>query len=68
MLLLLRSRLLCVCTVLLIWTTSPRLLPAQDVQMVPDRQDRESAERAQTHKGDNDEPVTTFKARADVVE
>jgi len=44
------------------------MLPAQDVQMVPDKQDRESAERAQSHKGDNDEPVTTFKARADVVQ
>jgi VWFA-related protein len=36
--------------------------------MVPDKQDRESAERAQSHKDDNDEPVTTFKARADIVQ
>src|SRR5215475_1484806 len=49
-------------------TVSPSPLPAQDVQMVPDKQDRESAERAQKHPADDDEPVTTFKARADVVQ
>jgi VWFA-related protein len=64
----LRPRLLYVCALSLIWTTAPRLLPAQDVQMVPDKQDRESAERAQSHQDDNDQPVTTFKARADVVQ
>jgi len=36
--------------------------------MVPDKQDRESAERSQSHKEENDEPVTTFKARSDVVQ
>src|SRR5438552_19036194 len=36
--------------------------------MITNKQDHESAERAQTHKGYNDEPVTTFKARADVVQ
>jgi VWFA-related protein len=41
---------------------------AQDVQMVPDQQDRESAEKAQTHKDDDQEPVATFKARSDLVQ
>ena len=36
--------------------------------MVPDKQDRESAEKAQTHEVDNDEPVTTFKARSNLVQ
>src|SRR5690242_1165727 len=43
-------------------------LRSQDVQMVPDQQDRDSAERAQKHKDAQDEPVTTFKARSDVVQ
>ena len=42
---------------------------AQDVQMVPDAQDRESAAKAQTHKdADDQEPVATFKARSDLVQ
>jgi len=42
---------------------------AQDVQMVPDQTDRDSAEKAQTHKDDTDrEPVATFKARTDIVQ
>src|SRR6266498_5310756 len=39
----------------------------QDVQMVPDQQDRDSAEKAQTRK-DAEEPVATFKARSDLVQ
>lgn|SRR5262245_58410770 len=54
---------------LLSWIMAvPLTLFAQDVQMVPDKTDREAAERAQTHKSSNDEPVTTFKARSDVVQ
>src|SRR5437660_10427061 len=41
---------------------------AQDVQMVPDQQDRDSAEKAQTHKDDYQDPVATFKARSDLVQ
>jgi VWFA-related protein len=41
---------------------------AQDVQMVPDQQDRDSADKAQTHKDDDQEPVATFKARSDLVQ
>jgi len=55
------------CLVLLAWALTPRPF-AQDVQMIPDKQDRESAERAQSHKDENDEAVTTFKARSDVVQ
>ena len=64
-----RLRLLYVLSILFIGLTTTRgLVTAQDVQMVPDKQDRESAEKAQSHKDDNDEPVTTFKARSDVVQ
>src|SRR5947208_15597112 len=64
-----RSRLLCILSILFIGlTTTPGLLTAQDLQMVLDKQDRESAEKAQSHKEDNNEPVTTFKARSDVVQ
>jgi VWFA-related protein len=46
-----------------------RYLRAQDVQMVPDQQDRESAAKAQTHKDDDEqEPVATFKSRSDLVQ
>jgi VWFA-related protein len=41
---------------------------AQDVQMVPDEQDRQSAEKAQSRKAEDEEPVATFKARTDVVQ
>lgn len=36
--------------------------------MVPDKQDRESAERAQKPENENNEPVTTFKARSNLVQ
>ena len=41
---------------------------AQDVQMVPDQQDRESAAKAQQNKEKNEEPVTTFRANVNVVQ
>ena len=42
---------------------------AQDVQMMPDQQDREAADKAQSQKDkDPDEPVTTFKANTNVVQ
>src|SRR5947209_17016128 len=43
---------------------------AQDVQMVPDQQDREAADKAQSQKDkDTDEqPVTTFKANTNIVQ
>ena len=46
------------------------LMFAQDVQMVPDQQDKDSAAKAQSHKDDDqdDKPVTTFKANVDVVQ
>jgi VWFA-related protein len=45
-----------------------RLLPAQDVQMVPDQQDRKSAAQAQQDKDQNEEPMTTLKANVNVVQ
>src|SRR5579885_3218146 len=53
--------------VMVLW----RPLFGQDVQMVPDQQDREAAEKAQSQKNDKDvdeQPVTTFKANTDVVQ
>src|SRR5215471_19916265 len=47
--------------VLLAGTIDPH---AQDVQMIPDQTDRESAEKAQRHKSEEEEPVTTLKARS----
>jgi VWFA-related protein len=41
---------------------------AQDVQMVPDQNDREAAEKAQRRKGEEEEPVTTLKARSELVQ
>src|SRR5271165_5596076 len=43
---------------------------AQDVQMVPDRQDKESATKAQSQKDqDQDQvPAATFKANVDIVQ
>ena len=52
---------------LLVFAVGALFSYGQDVQMVPDEQDRQSAEKAQTHK-DDDEPVATFKARTDVVQ
>jgi VWFA-related protein len=56
---------------LLMFLTSGLLL-SQDVQMVPDSQDRESANQAQKDKDrdrdDDQTPVATFKASVDVVQ
>lgn len=54
----------------LFWAMTLPLAVSQDVHMVPDAQDRESAAKAQTHKGDEveEEPVTTFKANVNVVQ
>ena len=40
---------------------------AQDVQMVPDQQDRQAAEKAQTHQ-DDDQPIATLKTHSDLVQ
>ncbi len=51
---------------------SSSFLLAQDVQMVPDSQDRESAKQAQkdkdTDKDKDQAPVATFKTNVDVVQ
>src|SRR5258708_7618593 len=48
---------------------SAGLSDAEDVEMVPDQQDGDSAAKAQTpKKEDEQEPVATFKARSDLVQ
>src|SRR5215475_2230678 len=68
-----RSPVQCAQLLLITLLVSAQFLSAQDVQMVPDQQDKASAEKAQTHKDDqkddqDDQPVTTFKANANVVQ
>src|SRR5438034_11842754 len=41
---------------------------AQDVQMVPDQQDRESSNQSQQDKEEDRTPAATFKANVDVVQ
>ncbi|HZQ17615.1 MAG TPA: VWA domain-containing protein [Terriglobales bacterium] len=36
--------------------------------MVPDQQDKEAADKAQSQKSDDEQPVTTFKANTDIVQ
>jgi VWFA-related protein len=65
-----RLRAFCIQFVLLGLALS-QLAAAQDVQMVPDQQDREAAEKAQAEKDKkdaDDEPVTTFRANTNVVQ
>src|SRR6266404_3653530 len=46
-----------------------RLTSAQDVQMVPDQQDKDSAAKAHTDKDpDEEKPVTTLRANVNVVQ
>jgi VWFA-related protein len=66
-----RFRLFCIQLVLLGLAFAAQLTVAQDVQMVPDQQDREAADKAQSQKDkdkDDDQPVTTFKANTNVVQ
>ncbi|HEY4661899.1 MAG TPA: hypothetical protein VIG91_10385, partial [Terriglobales bacterium] len=56
---------------LLVLTLGAQFAIAQDVQMVPDQQDREAADKAQSQKDkdkDDDQPVTTFKANTNIVQ
>src|SRR5690242_526760 len=66
----LRSRAL---YILLLFTLASGLGLGQDVQMVPDQQDRDSAAKAQAQKDKDEEdkteePVTTFRANVNVVQ
>ena len=69
MLFLFRSRLICVQLLLVLGLAFGARLAAQDVQMVPDQQDR-AAQKAQTDKDDPDDhqPTATFKANTNVVQ
>jgi VWFA-related protein len=44
------------------------VLFAQDVQMIPDQQDRDSANKAQQNKDDDQDPAETLKVNVDVVQ
>jgi VWFA-related protein len=64
-------RLFCIQLVLLGLALGAQFVVAQDVQMVPDQQDREAAEKAQSQKDAKDadnQPVTTFRANTNVVQ
>ncbi|MCU1269601.1 MAG: hypothetical protein JWN74_895 [Acidobacteriaceae bacterium] len=64
-----RLKVFCIQLALLGLAFGAQLAVAQDVQMVPDQQDREAADKAQSPKDkDPDEPVTTFKANTNVVQ
>lgn len=60
----LRTRALCIFLLLAL------VAAAQDVHMVPDQQDRDSAAKAQSqqNKEENEEPITTFRANVNVVQ
>ncbi|HEY7353534.1 MAG TPA: VWA domain-containing protein [Terriglobales bacterium] len=63
------SRFFCALFVLLGILLGTTTALCQDVHMVPDQQDREAAEKAQSQKDNEDEqPVTTFRANTDVVQ
>jgi VWFA-related protein len=63
-------RIFCIQLLLLGLAFGAHLAVAQDVQMVPDQQDREAADKAQSQKDKDqeDQPVTTFKANTNVVQ
>src|SRR5438309_9457256 len=65
-----RFRVFCIQLVLLALTMGTLVATAQDVQMVPDQQDREAADKAQSQKDKDadDQPVTTFKANTNIVQ
>src|SRR5256885_3197375 len=66
-----RFRVFCIQLVLLVLTLGAQFAIAQDVQMVPDQQDREAADKAQSQKDkdkDDDQPVTTFRANTNIVQ
>jgi VWFA-related protein len=47
---------------------STTALPAQDVQMVPDQQDRDSAVKGQQNRDDDQESMETLKINVDIVQ
>lgn len=66
-----RSRMFCIQLVLLVLALGAQFAIGQDVQMVPDQQDREAADKAQSQKDEKeaeDQPVTTFRANTNVVQ
>jgi VWFA-related protein len=68
MLLLFRLRLCCALFILSLGTLGTILLSAQDVQMIPDKQDKDSAAKAQSDKDTEEDVVATLKTTANVVQ
>ena len=63
-----RSRYYCSLLVLLVCVLGAPSFLAQDVQMVPDKQDRESAAKAQSNEANDQEPAETLKVNVNVVQ
>lgn len=63
-----RLRGICAQLSLLVLVLGAGSVLAQDVQMMPDQQDKEAADKAQSQKEDDEQPVTTFKANTNVVQ
>jgi VWFA-related protein len=63
-----RFRAFCACSLLIGVLVAGGALSAQDVQMVPDQQDRDSANNAQQNKDEDQNPAETLKVNVDVVQ
>jgi VWFA-related protein len=61
-------RAFCACLLVCALLNGGIVLSAQDVQMVPDQQDRDSANKAQQHKDDDQDTTETLKINVDVVQ
>src|SRR5579864_2979508 len=64
----LRFRAFCACSLLIGVFIAAGVLSAQDVQMIPDQQDRDSANKAQQNKDEDQDPAETLKVNVDVVQ
>jgi len=64
----LRARSGAILFILLMLGLAAERLPAQDVQMVPDQQDRDSATKSQTGVTEEQEPTETLKVNVNVVQ
>src|SRR6266568_1178455 len=63
-----RPKTVCAYSLLLCLMLATPLVPAQDVQMVPDKQDQQSAAQAQADKSNDREPTETLKVNVNVVQ
>src|SRR6266700_6854520 len=63
-----RPKTVCAYSLLLCLMLATPLVSAQDVQMVPDKQDQQSAAQAQADKSNDREPTETLKVNVNVVQ